>query len=112
MLTCAGGPAMLPPDKQGVKGPRKPVRIRHGPATVTGERTRRGHRRGGKAGLAESRESGDWPFARDPEPGRGPREGGIHGEDPRAETSFDPAAVELARPRSVAPCAVRAPLGK
>ncbi|CAA9458604.1 MAG: hypothetical protein AVDCRST_MAG58-1978, partial [uncultured Rubrobacteraceae bacterium] len=34
------------------------------------------------------------------------------GEDPRAETSFDPAAVELARPRSVAPCAVSAPIGK
>src|ERR687890_1473641 len=111
-LTRAGGPAMLPEDKQGVKGPRKPVRVRHGPATVTGERTRRGHRRGGKAGLAEIRESGDWPFARDPEPGRGPREGGIYGEDPRAETRSGPAALELARPRSVAPCAVRSSLGQ
>src|ERR687897_635389 len=79
MLTCAGGPAMLPPDKQGVKGPRKPVRVRHGPATVTGERTRRRHRPQGrgKAGEAKSRESGDWPFAHDPKPGRGPREGDI-----------------------------------
>src|SRR5215210_7639211 len=70
---------MLPCNKQGAKGSRKPVRVRHGPATVTGERTRRRHRaRGrGKAGRAGSRESGDWPFARDPKPGRGPREGGI-----------------------------------
>src|SRR5918992_4855858 len=68
---------MLLEDITGAKGPRKPVRVRHGPATVTGERTRRGHRRSGKAGLAQSRESGDWPFARDPKPGRGPREGGI-----------------------------------
>src|SRR5919112_5956999 len=103
---------MLREDKQGAKGPRKPVRVRQGPATVTGERTRRGHRRGGKAGLAESRESGDWPFARDPEPGRGPREGGTNGEDPRAETSFDPAAVELARPGSVAHRVVRPALGQ
>src|SRR5215203_2897333 len=112
MLTRDGGAAMLPGDKQGVKGSRKPVRVRHGPATVTGERTRRGHRHRGKAGLAESRESGDWPFARDPKPGRGPREGGIYGEDPRTETSFHPAAVELARSRIVARCAVRASLGK
>src|SRR5215212_9102164 len=102
---------MLPKDKQGAKGSRKPVRVRHGPATVTGERTRRGHRRG-KAGLAESRESGDWPFARDPKPGRGPREGGNYGEDPRTETSLHPAAVELARPRLVTRCAVHAPLGQ
>src|SRR5688572_30986724 len=100
---------MLLKDKQGVKGSRKPVRVLHGPATVTGERTRRGHRRGGKAGLAKSRESGDWPFARDPKPGRGPREGDIHGEDPRAETPFDPAAVELACPGSAALDAVRPP---
>src|ERR671913_2183055 len=103
---------MLLEDKQGVKGSRKPVRVRHGPATVTGERPRRGHRRRGKVGLAESRESGDWPFARDPEPGRGPREGGIYGEDPRSETPFDPAAVELARPGSATLGAVRAPLGQ
>src|ERR671910_1727356 len=103
---------MLLKDKQGVKGSRKPVRVRPAPATVTGERTRRSHRRGGKAGLAESRESGDWPFARDPEPGRGPREGGIYGEDPRTERLFGPAAVELARHCVVAPCAVRAPLCK
>src|SRR5215212_2320180 len=103
---------MLLEDIQGVKGCRKPVRVRHGPATVTGERTRRGHRPSGKVGLAESRESGDWPFARDPKPGRGPREGGIYGEDPRMETSLYPAAVELARPRLVARCAVHAPLGQ
>src|ERR671914_1324615 len=104
---------MLLKNKQGVKGSRKPVRVRHGPATVTGERTRRRHRpRGrGKAGRAGSRESGDWPFARDPKPGRGPREGGICGEDLRAETS-DPAAVELARPGSATLGAVRAPLGQ
>src|SRR5918997_5784560 len=65
-----------------------------------------------KAGSAESRESGDWPFTRDPEPGRGPREGGNYGKDPRTERLFDPAAVELARHRFVAPCSVRAPLGK
>src|SRR5829696_6398442 len=103
---------MLPEDKQGAKGSRKPVRVRHGPATVTGERTRRGHRRSGKAGLAESRESGDWPFARDPKPGRGPREGGIYGEDPRAETPFNPAAVELACPGPATLGAVRPPLGQ
>src|SRR5215208_6753159 len=103
---------MLLEDIQGVKGCRKPVRVRHGPATVTGERTRRGHRRSGKAGLAQSRESGDWPFARDPKPGRGPREGGIYGEDPRAETPFDPAAVELACPGSATLGAVRPPLGQ
>src|SRR5215208_7379582 len=102
---------MLPKDKQGTKGSRKPVRVRHGPATVTGERTGRGHRRRGKAGLAASRESGDWPFARDPKPGRGPREGGIYGEDPRTETSFHPAAVELARPGSATLGAIRPPLG-
>src|SRR5918998_521837 len=68
---------MLREDKQWAKGPRKPVRIRHGPATVTGEQTRRRHRRGGKAGRAGSRESGDWPFAVDPKTGRGPREGGM-----------------------------------
>src|SRR5215210_5987059 len=103
---------MLPLEKQEVKGSRKPVRVRHGPATVTGERTRRGHRRSGKAGLAESRESGDWPFARFPKPGRGPREGGIYGEDPRAETPFDPAAVELACSGSATLGAVRPPLGQ
>src|SRR5829696_4456337 len=103
---------MLPKDKQGAKGSRKPVRVRHGPATVTGERTRRGHRHRGKAGLAESRESGDWPFARDPKPGRGPREGGIYGEDPRTETSLHHAEMEPAGSRSVARCAVRAPLGQ
>src|SRR5215203_4337696 len=103
---------MLLEDNQGVKGSRKPVRVRHGPATVTGERTRRGHRRSGKAGLAESRESGDWPFARDPKPGRGPRKGGIYGEDPRAETPFNPAAVELACPGPATLGAVRPPLGQ
>src|SRR5215208_5270705 len=30
--------------KSGAKGSRKPVRVRHGPATVTGERTRSRHR--------------------------------------------------------------------
>src|ERR687898_2668662 len=103
---------MLLKDKQGVKGSRKPVRVRHGPATVTGERTPRGHRRSGKAGLAESRESGDWPFARNPKPGRGPREGDIYGEDPRAETPFGPAAVEPAYPGSVARRVVRPTLGQ
>src|SRR5215203_2697759 len=59
-----------------------------------------------------SRESGDWPFARDPKPGRGPREGDIYGEDPRAETPFDPAAVEPAYPGSIARRVVRPPLGQ
>src|SRR5215211_7216850 len=64
-------------------------------------------RASGKAGRAESRESGDWPFARDPNPGRGPREGGTHAEVPRTEPSLRPAAVESAGARAAAPGAPR-----
>src|SRR5215212_10910072 len=105
---------MLFPDEQGVKGPRKPVRVRHGPATVTGERTRSRHRRLRLREGRASREPGVRRLAFRPylKPGRGPREGGIYGEDSGTETPFDPACVELARPCFVAPCAFRAPLGQ
>src|SRR5919202_1314945 len=68
---------------------RKPARIRHGPATLTGERTLSDKpllpmelkaspkRREGPGGVG-IRESGDWSFARQILPGRGPREGGLY----------------------------------
>src|SRR5919202_5995950 len=70
---------------------RKPARIRHGPATLTGERTlsdkpllpmelKASPKRRGGPGGAGIRESGDWAFARQILPGRGPREGGLYAE--------------------------------
>jgi hypothetical protein len=65
------------------------VRIRRGPATVTGERTRlrRGplldEKREGRGG-AGIREPGDCTSAHHKtRPGRGPREGGLHGQGSR-----------------------------
>jgi hypothetical protein len=67
------------------------VRVRRGPATVTGERTRESHRRqdgakssarGGKAGGVEIRESGDWSFARKPNRGEDPEGGSLWREIP------------------------------
>jgi hypothetical protein len=60
--------------KRKVKGARKPVRVRHGSATVTGERARRSHCTSGKAGGAGIRESGDWSFACNPDRARNPKE--------------------------------------
>ena len=78
-LTRAGSPAMLLEGQTGGEGIQEagasPARSRHcnrGANPKTPPPAGRG-----KAGLAQSRESGDWPFARDPKPGRGPREGGI-----------------------------------
>jgi Probable cobalt transporter subunit (CbtB) len=59
------------------------VRVRRGPATVSGERTRKNKPLPfgvGRYGGAEIREPGDWPFARH-EPDRG--------EDPEEEVSMD-----------------------
>src|ERR687889_2771208 len=104
---------MLPDNKQGAKGPRKPVRIRHGPATVTGEQTRRRHRRLGRREGRESREPEVriLAFRRWSQNGaRTPRRR-HNGEDPRAELPPLTAAVELAGSRFVAPRVVRVAFG-
>ena len=74
--------------KQGAEGYRKPVRVRRGPATVTGERTRAREataaaKPGGKAkGGAQIREPGDWPAARyAPDRGEDPEKEVSHGEE-------------------------------